>query len=144
MFRVADSDGGIAPDMLGKIFSRFVSEGAEPGRKSGIGLGLSICQAIVEAHGGGISARNNDEGGATFEFWLPLERPADETAVESGQTSGAGPTAGAEPMSGTEPATGREPTESEPGQPQPPDARPADAQPPDPEPSAGEGARDGR
>lgn len=144
VFRVADSDGGIAPDMLGKIFSRFVSEGAEPGRKSGIGLGLSICQAIVEAHGGGISARNNDEGGATFEFWLPLERPADETAAESGQTSGAGPTSGAEPMSGTEPATGREPTEPEPGQPQPPDARPADAQPPDPEPSAGEGARDGR
>lgn len=78
VFRVADSAGGIAPDMLGKIFGRFVSDDAEPGRKSGIGLGLSICQAIVEAHGGGIGARNNAEGGATFEFWLPLERPADE------------------------------------------------------------------
>ena len=34
VFRVADSDGGIAPDMLGKIFSRFVSEGAEPEEKA--------------------------------------------------------------------------------------------------------------
>lgn len=74
VFRVSDDAGGIAPDMLGKIFGRFVSEGSAPGKKSGIGLGLSICQAIVEAHGGAISARNNPEGGATFEFWLPLER----------------------------------------------------------------------
>ena len=124
VFRVADSDGGIAPDMLGKIFSRFVSEGAEPGRKSGIGLGLSICQAIVEAHGGGIGARNNDEGGATFEFWLPLERPADEPAAD------AEPTAGRESSAESESPAGMGPTaEPEPGRPQP---------------QAREGARDGR
>lgn len=70
-FRVSDNGGGIAPDMLDRIFGRFVSEGAEPGKKSGIGLGLSICKAIVEAHDGEIVAYNNDEGGATFEFWLP-------------------------------------------------------------------------
>lgn len=73
LFRVADDGGGIEPAMLGKIFGRFVSEDAEPGRKSGIGLGLSICKAIVEAHGGMIVAYNNDRGGATFEFSLPME-----------------------------------------------------------------------
>lgn len=73
LFRVADDGGGIEPAMLGKIFGRFVSEDAEPGRKSGIGLGLSICKAIVEAHGGTIVAYNNDRGGATFEFSLPME-----------------------------------------------------------------------
>ena len=135
VFRVADSDGGIAPDMLGKIFSRFVSEGAEPGRKSGIGLGLSICQAIVEAHGGGIGARNNDEGGATFEFWLPLERPADEAAAdarlaaEPESPAGTGLTTEPESPAGMGPAA-----EPESGRPQPQD----------PQPQAGEGAHDGR
>ena len=91
VFRVSDDAGGIAPDMLGKIFGRFVSEGAAPGKKSGIGLGLSICQAIVEAHGGSISARNNPEGGATFEFWLPLEhaeREAEEALTEMAEGKG--------------------------------------------------------
>lgn len=80
VFRVADDDGGIAPDMLEKIFGRFVSEDAEPGRKGGIGLGLSICKAIVEAHDGSIVARNNREGGATFEFTLPMHRAEEEGA----------------------------------------------------------------
>lgn len=74
VFRVADDEGGIAPEMLDRVFGRFVSEGAEPGRKSGIGLGLSICKAIVEAHDGTISACNNAKGGATFSFSLPVEQ----------------------------------------------------------------------
>lgn len=83
LFRVADDGGGIEPAMLGKIFGRFVSEDAEPGRKSGIGLGLSICKAIVEAHGGTIVAYNNDRGGATFEFSLPMEHD-DENGDKGG------------------------------------------------------------
>lgn len=83
LFRVADDGGGIEPAMLGKIFGRFVSEDAEPGRKSGIGLGLSICKAIVEAHGGMIVAYNNDRGGATFEFSLPMEHD-DENGDKGG------------------------------------------------------------
>lgn len=74
VFCVADSEGGIAPEKLNKIFGRFVSEDAGPNGKGGIGLGLSICEAIVEAHDGGIRAYNNDEGGASFEFWLPMQR----------------------------------------------------------------------
>lgn len=140
VFRVADSDGGIAPDMLGKVFSRFVSEGAGSGRKSGIGLGLSICQAIVEAHGGGIGARNNDEGGATFEFWLPLERPADEAAADAGLAAESESPTGTELAEESESLTGaRLAVEPELGR-----LQPQDPQRPDSEPTAGEGAKDAR
>lgn len=140
VFRVADSDGGIAPDMLGKVFSRFVSEGAGSGRKSGIGLGLSICQAIVEAHGGGIGARNNDEGGATFEFWLPLERPADEAAADAGLAAESESPTGTELAEESESLTGaRLAVEPELGR-----LQPQDPQRPDSELTAGEGAKDAR
>ena len=88
VFRVEDNGGGIEPHMLGKIFGRFVSadEGAE--RKSGMGLGLSICKAIVEAHGGEICAYNNDEGGATFEFWLPMTHEEAEEQADEGKANG--------------------------------------------------------
>jgi two-component system sensor histidine kinase KdpD len=50
----------------------------------GVGLGLAICKAIVEAHGGEISADNRPGGGAQFTFTLPLtaapEMPLQETA----------------------------------------------------------------
>ncbi len=38
-----------------------------------MGLGLSICKAIVEAHDGAIRAYNNAYGGATFEFTIPMQ-----------------------------------------------------------------------
>ena len=95
LFRVADEGGGIDPTLLDKIFGRFVSEGAVPGRKSGIGLGLSICKAIVEAHDGTIVAYNNDCGGATFEFALPMERDSEAESGNVSEAGGAGETAGA-------------------------------------------------
>ena len=39
-------------------------------RQRGIGLGLAICKAVVNAHGGNICAENRKEGGARFMFWL--------------------------------------------------------------------------
>jgi two-component system sensor histidine kinase KdpD len=39
-----------------------------------VGLGLAICKAIIEAHGGWIRAKNRGTGGALFTFMLPLEQ----------------------------------------------------------------------
>jgi signal transduction histidine kinase len=65
---VKDSGMGIDPEVLPKLFERFVSKSF-----SGTGLGLFISKSIVEAHGGKIWAENNKDGkGATFSFSLPI------------------------------------------------------------------------
>ena len=63
-----------------RIFEKF-QRGRSKGAQSGFGLGLTIARAIVGAHGGQITARQREGGGAEFAFTLPLlrsERPADE------------------------------------------------------------------
>ena len=70
---VKDSGTGIDPQVLPKLFERFVSKSF-----SGTGLGLFISKSIVEAHGGKIWAENNKEGkGATFSFSLPVMNNTD-------------------------------------------------------------------
>lgn len=71
---VYDKGCGIAPEDLPHIFKMFYTtmEGSGPLLKRGVGLGLAICQSIVEAHGGRIEAHNRKEGGAQFTFTLPL------------------------------------------------------------------------
>jgi two-component system sensor histidine kinase KdpD len=56
------------------LFEKFYQTHKE-GAQSGVGLGLTICRAIVEAHGGSISVRNKPEGGAVFTFTLPNDQP---------------------------------------------------------------------
>ncbi|MEH7109370.1 DUF4118 domain-containing protein [Bacillus sp. JJ1764] len=68
-FEVADNGNGIPDENLFVIFNRFFTTSS--GR--GIGLGLSICKSIITAHGGVISAFNNEEGGATLRFKLPVK-----------------------------------------------------------------------
>jgi two-component system sensor kinase FixL len=63
---VRDAGGGIDPERLGTLFS---AEGKST--HGGLGLGLSICKTIIEAHGGRIWAENNDGGGASFFFAVP-------------------------------------------------------------------------
>ncbi len=64
--RVSDTGHGIAADHEPKLFESFFTT-----KRHGLGLGLSICRSIVDAHGGRIAAQNNGGGGATFEFELP-------------------------------------------------------------------------
>ena len=70
-FEVSDNGGGIAKEKLPGIFEDFYSLSVNQDRRRSHGLGLSICKAIVEAHGGHIEAFNNEEGGATFRFNIP-------------------------------------------------------------------------
>jgi signal transduction histidine kinase len=66
---VRDTGSGIAADHLPLVFDRFFKSDASRKASGGSGLGLSIVKAIVERHGGSISARN--DGGAVFEILLP-------------------------------------------------------------------------
>lgn len=72
-FSVADRGCGIPPQQLSKVFQMFYTTAKkEASSKKGVGLGLSICQSIVEAHGGRIKAQNRAGGGTEFIFTLPL------------------------------------------------------------------------
>lgn len=74
VFKVSDTGIGIPEDKLDQIFDNFFTTAYENGdRQRGVGLGLTICKAIVEAHGGRISVANNEYGGATFQIDMPME-----------------------------------------------------------------------
>ena len=64
---VSDCGHGISADALDRIFASFYTTKAD-----GLGMGLPICQTIIEAHQGRIWAKNNPHGGATFCFTLPM------------------------------------------------------------------------
>jgi two-component system sensor kinase FixL len=64
---VADSGGGIAPEIADQLFQPFVTTKAH-----GMGVGLSISRTIIESHGGSITQRPNPGGGTIFKFTLPL------------------------------------------------------------------------
>ncbi len=63
---VADTGPGIEPVIAARLFEAFTTS-----KESGMGLGLSICRTIVEAHGGRISAEPRCGGGTVFSFSLP-------------------------------------------------------------------------
>lgn len=65
--QVRDHGTGIAPENLARLFSPFFTT-----KNEGMGIGLAICKTIVEAHGGSLTARNHDDGGAIFEIVMPL------------------------------------------------------------------------
>jgi two-component system sensor histidine kinase HydH len=64
--QVQDDGPGLAPEVQKRLFEPFVST-----KETGLGLGLSICRRLVEAHGGAIHGANAPEGGALFAFTLP-------------------------------------------------------------------------
>ncbi|CDX03928.1 Sensor protein KdpD [Desulfitobacterium hafniense] len=72
VFEVCDNGNGIAEDIMDRLFDRFTTQKNNIiDGKRGMGLGLAICKAIVEAHGGAIRAENQPAGGARFVFSLP-------------------------------------------------------------------------
>ena len=64
---VIDCGPAIAAEIQDKLFEPFVTT-----KPSGLGMGLSICRTIVEAHGGRLSAVPNPDGGMTFRFTVAV------------------------------------------------------------------------
>lgn len=71
---VWDNGPGIPLGQEQRIFDKF-SRGNKESSVPGVGLGLAICQAIVDVHGGTITAHNRPQGGACFRVTLPQELP---------------------------------------------------------------------
>jgi two-component system sensor kinase FixL len=73
---VSDTGPGLAQKVMDQLFQPFVTT-----KEKGMGLGLSICRSIIEAHGGRLWATPNTPSGVTFQFSLPLaehDEPEDQ------------------------------------------------------------------
>jgi two-component system sensor kinase FixL len=73
---VADSGSGLAPEVAAHLFQPFVTT-----KQKGMGLGLSICRTIVEAHGGRIWVEPRPQGGTIFRFTLRMANEEEEAGL---------------------------------------------------------------
>ena len=78
---VADSGPGLPAEVRRRLFQPFVTTKPE-----GLGVGLSICRSIVEAHGGRMTAEVNPGGGAVFRFTVPALRAPEAAVLGQGLT----------------------------------------------------------
>jgi two-component system sensor kinase FixL len=75
---VADDGPGLPDEVLSNLYTPFITTKG----KSGLGVGLSICRRIIEAHGGAMTAVNQPEQGARIAFTVP--RPAGDNPIGGG------------------------------------------------------------
>jgi signal transduction histidine kinase len=80
---VRDSGPGIDPDHLERVFEAFYTT-----KSSGVGMGLSICRSIIEAHGGRLWADVNTPRGAVFQFTLPSAEGELMTSLQAAHQTG--------------------------------------------------------
>lgn len=73
VFSIQDNGCGLPKNRLSRIFSGTRDNDMADGGRTGMGIGLYVCAAIIKAHGGEITARNRAEGGAEFTFSLDTE-----------------------------------------------------------------------
>jgi signal transduction histidine kinase len=67
LLSVQDSGSGIKTSEADRVFDPFFTT-----KSAGMGLGLPICQSIIEGHGGTLQLTKNDNGGCIFEIALPI------------------------------------------------------------------------
>ena len=82
---VEDDGAGFDSQTLTQLFDRTALPHPKPcadGRR-GLGLGLTVCYAIVKAHGGEMTAENRPEGGARVSLWLPGVKQEEENSCEA-------------------------------------------------------------
>jgi signal transduction histidine kinase len=72
IIRINDTGKGIPKEILPKLFDKEIRENRKDGNDAK--LSLYLCQGIIEAHGGKITAKNNEGGGCTFTITLPIKK----------------------------------------------------------------------
>ena len=83
LISVDDHGPGLPSGREAALFDKF-ERGRREDATAGVGLGLAICRAIVQAHGGSISARTRAQGGASFTFSLPRGTPPSDDGSAQG------------------------------------------------------------
>jgi two-component system, LuxR family, sensor kinase FixL len=79
---IADTGPGLSPEIRAKLFEPFTTTKA-----GGLGIGLSICRVIIEAHGGQLEAKDGPGGGTIFRFTLPRSPMPSEKGERSASLS---------------------------------------------------------
>ena len=82
---VSDNGIGMPANVLKNLFHKFYRSHRSRESVAGTGIGLYICKAFVESHGGIITARSQENEGSTFSFTLPIYATVKDKLLEDGQ-----------------------------------------------------------